>query len=58
MSLDAALRDVIACPVCHGSLDEVETAGGTSELVCSGCRLAYPIQDGIPVLLADQARHA
>jgi uncharacterized protein len=64
MSLDAALLEVIACPVCRGSLSEADApapdtaaAGGvTSELVCAGCRRAYPVRDGIPVLLADHAR--
>ena len=53
MKLDAALLDILACPACHASLRADEAA---SELVCTGCGLAYPVRDDIPVLLADEAR--
>ncbi|GAB2874824.1 Trm112 family protein [Streptomyces mayteni] len=54
MSLvEAALLDLLVCPVCHASLREDD-----QELVCTGdgCGLAYPVEDGIPVLLEDEAR--
>lgn len=51
MKLDPALREIIVCPDCHGPLAE---AG--EELVCQSCGLAYPVRDGIPVLLVDEAR--
>ncbi|TDC62344.1 Trm112 family protein [Streptomyces hainanensis] len=54
MSLvEAALLDLLVCPVCHAPLRE-----GDQELVCTGdsCGLAYPVEDGIPVLLEDEAR--
>lgn len=61
MSLDAELLALIVCPACHADLVEQAgpSAGSTgelAELVCRGCGLAYPIQDGIPVLLVDEAR--
>ncbi|RMI29390.1 Trm112 family protein [Streptomyces triticirhizae] len=53
--VEDALLDILACPVCHAPLraDEQE-----NELVCTGdtCALAYPVRDGIPVLLVDEAR--
>ena len=49
--LDKVLLEVIACPVCHGKLSEK-----SDELLCAGCPRAYPIRDGVPVLLADEAR--
>jgi uncharacterized protein YbaR (Trm112 family) len=49
--LDPALLDIIVCPDCHG---ELSLAG--AELVCGSCGLAYPVTDGIPVLLVDEAR--
>ena len=53
MKLDAALLEILACPVDHSPLRADEAA---SELVCTGCGLAYPVRDDIPVLLVDEAR--
>lgn len=50
--VDPGLLAIIVCPDCHGDLALTETP----ELVCGGCGLAYPIRDGIPVLLVDEAR--
>lgn len=49
-SISAEVLALLACPVCHGELFQVE-----SLIACSGCARKYPIQDGIPVLLADRA---
>lgn len=51
MKIDQRLLEIIACPACLASL----TPEG-EELVCSGCGLAYPVTDDIPVLLVDSAR--
>ncbi len=51
VNLDPALLAIIVCPACRSSLDTVG-----EELVCSGCGLAYPVRDDIPVLLVDEAR--
>ena len=51
--MDRRLLDIIACPVCKGELVVVEEK---QELVCKFDRLAYPIRDGIPVLLESEAR--
>ena len=53
MKLDAALLEILACPDCKASLTVDDAAG---ELVCTGCGLAYPVRDDIPVLLVDEAR--
>ncbi|GGZ26526.1 Trm112 family protein [Streptomyces nitrosporeus] len=57
MPLEAGLLDILACPACHAELDD-RTADESPELVCTGadCALAYPVRDGIPVLLVDEAR--
>ncbi|GAB3240751.1 Trm112 family protein [Pseudaeromonas pectinilytica] len=53
MALDHKLLEIVACPVCKGKLNyDKEKA----ELVCRADRLAYPIQDDIPVLLESRAR--
>ena len=49
------LADLIACPECHAKLVLIsETA---ESLVCTGpeCRLSYPVREGIPLLLVDEA---
>lgn len=47
------ILDILVCPVCKGPL---ALKREQSELVCSPCRLAYPIRDGIPVMLPEEAR--
>ena len=55
--IDDDLLAILACPSCHASLSVDESrADVQAELVCSGCGLAYPVRDDIPVLLVDQAR--
>jgi hypothetical protein len=49
--LDAAVLDLLACPACLGALSIQE-----EQLVCSACGRAYPIVDGIPVLIAERAQ--
>lgn len=51
--MDAKLFDILVCPICKGPLVYKKDA---QELVCKPCRLAYPIRDGIPVMLEDEAR--
>ncbi len=53
MKLDAALLEILVCPDCKSALRVDDAA---SELVCTGCGLAYPVRDDIPVLLVDEAR--
>ena len=55
MDLDPALTAIIVCPSCHGDLRPESGVEG-EELVCTGCGLAYPVRDDIPVLLVDEAR--
>lgn len=50
MSVDKELLEILACPVDHAPLrDETE------RLVCSACGRRYPIRDGIPVMLVEEA---
>lgn len=51
--MDSKLLDILVCPVCKGNLEYRKEA---LELVCHACKLAYPIRDGIPVMLEDEAR--
>ena len=53
MNLDPALLEILVCPACRATLTADD---GSSELVCNGCGLAYPVRDDIPMLLVDEAR--
>lgn len=53
MALDYKLLEIVACPVCKGKLNYDKDR---SELVCRADRLAYPVEDDIPVLLENRAR--
>lgn len=51
--MDKKLLDILACPVTKGPLIYDKTK---QELVSKSARLAYPIRDGIPVMLEEDAR--
>lgn len=52
-SVDPKLLEILVCPVTKGPL---EYDAGRQELVSRRAKLAYPIRDGIPIMLADEAR--
>jgi len=60
--MDARLLEILVCPLCKGPLKRLpggRSADGTAfdaELVCNADRLAYPVRDGIPVMLESEAR--
>jgi len=55
--MNSAQLEVIVCPVCHGKLDYIKNENKTeSQLICKFDRLSYPIDDGIPVLIAEKAQ--
>ncbi len=49
--MNETLLDVLACPVCHGSLRREGEL-----LICASCKVGYPVRDGIPVMLPEAAR--
>jgi uncharacterized protein YbaR (Trm112 family) len=51
--MDPKLLDILVCPLCKSPLVYQKAA---QELICKADRLAYKIEDGIPVMLADEAR--
>ena len=51
--MDPKLLQLLVCPVTKGPLDHDRER---SELVSRSARLAYPIRDGIPILLEEEAR--
>lgn len=51
--IDGLLLEIVVCPSCLGKLEYREEVPG---LVCTGERLMFPIRDGIPVLILEEAR--
>lgn len=57
--MDRRILDILVCPICKGPLKLDKTHANTEvqgELICQPDRLAFPIRDGIPVMLVDSAR--
>jgi uncharacterized protein YbaR (Trm112 family) len=50
-AVDPRLLEILVCPLCKGRL--VPAPG---ELICKADRLGFPIKDGIPVMLEEEAR--
>lgn len=53
VDVDPRLLEILVCPVTRGPLDYDRAKG---ELVSRGARLAYPIRDGVPIMLPEEAR--
>ena len=51
--MDGKLLEILACPVCKGPL---VVDSDKEELICRAERLAFPVKEGIPVMLEKQAR--
>ncbi|AMO57029.1 tetraacyldisaccharide 4'-kinase [Endozoicomonas montiporae] len=51
--MDKKLFEILACPQCKG---ELKHAKESAELICRPCGMAFPIRDGIPVMLEGEAR--
>lgn len=52
--IDKELLDILACPACKADV-VLDTAGGEEKIVCSKCKRKYPVRDGIPIMLIDEA---
>ena len=49
-TISESLLSLLACPACRGALEQREGL-----LRCRGCGRGYPVRDGIPVMLVDEA---
>jgi uncharacterized protein YbaR (Trm112 family) len=52
-AVDRKLLDILVCPITKGPL---EFDAARQELISRGAKLAYPIRDGIPIMLPEEAR--
>ena len=48
--IDKELLAILACPACRGDVAEKD-----GRIVCTSCGRQYPVRDGIPIMLADEA---
>jgi uncharacterized protein YbaR (Trm112 family) len=51
--MDSKLLEILVCPICKGPLEWRRDA---QELICRADRLAFPVRDGMPVMLEEEAR--
>jgi uncharacterized protein YbaR (Trm112 family) len=57
LSADHRLIDMLVCPLCKGPLSlRRDEAQRPAELICPADRLAFPLRDGIPMMLESEAR--
>jgi uncharacterized protein YbaR (Trm112 family) len=52
VAVDAKLIDLLVCPACHG---DIEYKDRRNLIICTQCGLQYPVRDGIPVMLVEEA---
>jgi len=55
MAIPKELLDILVCPVCKTSLEQLADGSG---LKCASCRRVYPVRDDIPVMLPEEAKIA
>jgi uncharacterized protein len=53
VALDEDLLAILICPDCHG---DVEYKDRRKVVVCQQCGLQYPVRDGIPIMLVEEAK--
>jgi uncharacterized protein len=53
VEVDPRLLEILVCPVTHGTLEYDRVRG---ELISRSAKLAYPIRDGVPIMLPEEAR--
>jgi len=51
------LLNILVCPECQVELDLIQYQPEKNGLKCQQCQRVYPIEDGIPIMLVDQALH-
>lgn len=56
--METRLLDLLVCPVCKGPLEHLRPPiQAETELICRADGLAFPVRDGIPVMLEQEARN-
>ena len=55
VAIPSEVFDLLACPACYAPLAWLPGAAEDPAIGCIGCGRLYPVQDGIPILLADRS---
>lgn len=50
--IDKELIAILACPACRADVEEKD-----GKIVCVSCQRQYPVRNGIPIMLVDEAKH-
>ena len=50
--IDQELLDILACPACKADVELIN-----NKIVCKKCHKKYPVRDGVPVMLVDEAEN-
>jgi len=60
VTLDPVLLELVVCPRCHARLQPTPEVGEPAHLACTNdeCALRFPVRDGVPILLIDEATRA
>jgi uncharacterized protein YbaR (Trm112 family) len=53
--ISTELLDILACPACKNQVELIEYREKMYGLRCAQCQCIYPIKDGIPIMLIDEA---
>ncbi|MGQ0765115.1 MAG: Trm112 family protein [Gemmatimonadota bacterium] len=56
MKVSDDLFQILRCPRCKGRLRREDVDAPKESLTCDPCRLRYPVRDGIPIMLTDEAQ--
>lgn len=51
--LSQDLMNILVCPVCKGTL--TASTGNEQNVLCKSCAIVFPVREGIPVMLVDEA---
>jgi len=55
MDMRKDLLEILACPRCRGGLEVLDSPSPYAGLCCRACAVVYPVREGIPIMLVEEA---